>query len=82
MEKTNLGAAPVPRNTFPSRGTSVKSTTEEKKVPIGNTASSTPSVPTKEKVGDLSSCHLHFLHVLVHSPLLGDFLLQCHTVSW
>ncbi|NWZ42502.1 MAVS protein, partial [Brachypodius atriceps] len=50
MEKTNLGATPVPRDTFPSRDTSVKSVTEEKKLPIGNTASSTSSVPTKEKV--------------------------------
>ncbi|NXR72004.1 MAVS protein, partial [Pycnonotus jocosus] len=51
MGKTSLGATPVPRDTFPSRDTSVKSVTEEKKLPIGNTASSTPSVPTKEKVG-------------------------------
>ncbi|XP_066041314.1 mitochondrial antiviral-signaling protein [Chamaea fasciata] len=49
MEKTNLGATPVPRDTFPSRDTSVKSVTEEKKLPSGNTAISTP-VPTKEKV--------------------------------
>ncbi|NXK61345.1 MAVS protein, partial [Sylvietta virens] len=50
MEKTTLGATPVPRDTFPSRDTSVKSLTQEEKLPIGNTASSTPSVPTKEKV--------------------------------
>ncbi|NXR34026.1 MAVS protein, partial [Zosterops hypoxanthus] len=50
MERTNLGATPVPRDTFPSRDTSVKPVTEEKKVPIGNTAISTPSVPTKERV--------------------------------
>ncbi|NWT57794.1 MAVS protein, partial [Erythrocercus mccallii] len=50
MEKTTLGATPVPRDTFPSRDTSVKSVMQEKKLPLGNTASSTPSVPTKEKV--------------------------------
>ncbi|NWH40524.1 MAVS protein, partial [Chloropsis hardwickii] len=43
-------AAPVPRDTFPSRDTSVKSLAQEKKLPIGNAASSTPSVPAKEKV--------------------------------
>ncbi|NXB85575.1 MAVS protein, partial [Vidua chalybeata] len=50
METTTLGATPVPRDTFPSRDTSVKSLTQEKKLPSGNTAMSTPSVPTKEKV--------------------------------
>ncbi|NXR67031.1 MAVS protein, partial [Rhadina sibilatrix] len=50
MEKTTVGATPVPRDTFPSRDTSVQSVTQEKKLPSGNTASSTPSVPTKEKV--------------------------------
>ncbi|NXB81245.1 MAVS protein, partial [Donacobius atricapilla] len=50
MEKTTLGATPVPRDTFPPRDTSVKSPTQEKKLPIGSAASSTPSVPTKEKV--------------------------------
>ncbi|NWR03354.1 MAVS protein, partial [Paradoxornis webbianus] len=50
MKKTNLGATPAPRDTFPSRDTSMKSVTEEKKLPSGNTAISTPSVPTKEKV--------------------------------
>ncbi|KAM7052939.1 mitochondrial antiviral-signaling protein isoform 1-T3 [Acridotheres tristis] len=47
---TALGATPVPRDTFPSRDSSVKSLTQEKKLPIGNTASSTPSVPAKENV--------------------------------
>ncbi|XP_002188030.5 mitochondrial antiviral-signaling protein [Taeniopygia guttata] len=50
MEKTTLGATPVPRDTLPSRDTSVRSLTQEKKLPIGNAASSTPSVPVKEKV--------------------------------
>ncbi|NWX58845.1 MAVS protein, partial [Promerops cafer] len=50
METTTRGATPVPRDTFPSRDTSVKSVMQEKKLPIGNTASSTPSVPMKEKV--------------------------------
>ncbi|NXA99851.1 MAVS protein, partial [Cnemophilus loriae] len=50
METTTLVATPVPRDTFPSRDTSVKSLTPDKKLPVGNTASSTPSVPTKEKV--------------------------------
>ncbi|NWV62241.1 MAVS protein, partial [Malurus elegans] len=48
--KTSLVATPVPRDTSLSHGTSVKSPTEEKKLPIGNRASSIPSVPTKEKV--------------------------------
>ncbi|XP_071303388.1 mitochondrial antiviral-signaling protein [Agelaius tricolor] len=50
METATLGATPVPRATFPSRDSSVKSLMQEKKLPIGNTASSTPSVPAKEKV--------------------------------
>lgn len=50
MGSTVLGATPVPRDTFPSRDTSVKSLTQEKKLPFGNPASSTPSVPAKEKV--------------------------------
>ncbi|NWS29518.1 MAVS protein, partial [Polioptila caerulea] len=50
METTPLGATPVPRDTFPSRDSSVKSLTQEKKLPVGNTASSTHSVPVKEKV--------------------------------
>ncbi|NXD00945.1 MAVS protein, partial [Certhia familiaris] len=50
METTTLGATPVPRDTFPSRDTAVKSLMQEKKLSIGNTASSTPSVPVKEKV--------------------------------
>ncbi|NXA62904.1 MAVS protein, partial [Mohoua ochrocephala] len=50
METTTLVATPGPRDTFPSRDTSAKSLTQEKKLPVGNTASSTPSVPTKEKV--------------------------------
>ncbi|XP_015481365.1 mitochondrial antiviral-signaling protein [Parus major] len=50
METTTLGATPVPRDIFPSRDTSVKSLTQEKKLSFGNTASSSPSVPAKEKV--------------------------------
>ncbi|NWI47265.1 MAVS protein, partial [Picathartes gymnocephalus] len=50
METSTPGATPVPRDTFPSRDTSVKSLTQEKKPPVGNTASSPLSVPTKEKV--------------------------------
>ncbi|CAN8207915.1 unnamed protein product [Coccothraustes coccothraustes] len=50
METATLGATPVPRDTFPSRDSSVKSLTQEKKLPVGNPASSTPSVPVKEKV--------------------------------
>ncbi|NXB68356.1 MAVS protein, partial [Struthidea cinerea] len=50
METTTLVATPVPRDAFPSRDTSMKSLTQEKKLPVGNTASSTPSVPTKERV--------------------------------
>ncbi|NWT83911.1 MAVS protein, partial [Lanius ludovicianus] len=50
METATLVATPVPRDTFPSRDTSVKSLMQEKKLPFGNTASSTPSVPMKDKV--------------------------------
>ncbi|NWU21819.1 MAVS protein, partial [Dyaphorophyia castanea] len=50
METTTLVATPVPRDTFPSRDISVKSLTQEKKLPVGKAASSSPSVPTKEKV--------------------------------
>ncbi|XP_005045694.1 PREDICTED: mitochondrial antiviral-signaling protein [Ficedula albicollis] len=59
-ETTALGATPVPRDTFPSRDTPVKSLTQDKKLPIGNTASNTPSVPAKEKVLPASA-----------SPVLG-----------
>ncbi|NWW30310.1 MAVS protein, partial [Panurus biarmicus] len=50
MEKPTLGATPVPRDTFPSHDTSMKPLTQEKKLSIGNTAGSTPSMPVKEKV--------------------------------
>ncbi|NXU43162.1 MAVS protein, partial [Drymodes brunneopygia] len=50
METTPLVATPVARVTFPPHDTSLKSLTQEKKLPIGNTASSTSSVPAKEKV--------------------------------
>ncbi|NXS90278.1 MAVS protein, partial [Erpornis zantholeuca] len=50
METTNVVATPEPRDTFPSHDTSVKSLTQEEKPPVGNTSSSTPSVPTKKKV--------------------------------
>ncbi|NWW06042.1 MAVS protein, partial [Oreocharis arfaki] len=42
-----METTPEPRDTFPSRDTSVKSLTQEKKLPVGNTASSTPPGPTK-----------------------------------
>ncbi|NWW72603.1 MAVS protein, partial [Climacteris rufus] len=57
---TTLVAPPVPRDTFPSRDSSVKSLTQEKTLPVGNRASSTPSVPTKENVFPASA-----------NPLLG-----------
>lgn len=60
METATLGATPVPRDTFPSRDSSVKSLAQEKKLPVGNTASSTPPVPAKEKVLPASA-----------SPVLG-----------
>ncbi|NWW22969.1 MAVS protein, partial [Falcunculus frontatus] len=50
METTTLVGTPQPRDTFPSRDSSVKSLTQEKKLLVENTARSTPSVPTKEKV--------------------------------
>ncbi|XP_010400416.2 mitochondrial antiviral-signaling protein [Corvus cornix cornix] len=50
METATLVATPVPRDTFPSCDTSLKALTQEKKLPIGSTASSTPSVPPKEEV--------------------------------
>ncbi|NXU08091.1 MAVS protein, partial [Pardalotus punctatus] len=50
LETTTLVSTPVPRDTSPSHGTSVKSLTPEKKLPVGYRTSSTPSVPMKEKV--------------------------------
>ncbi|NWV43350.1 MAVS protein, partial [Grantiella picta] len=50
METTTLVSTPVPRDPSLSHGTSVKSFTQEKKLPIGNRPSSIPSVPAKEKV--------------------------------
>ncbi|NXQ56695.1 MAVS protein, partial [Anthoscopus minutus] len=50
MEATLLGATPLARDTLPSCDTSVQSLMQEKNLPIGNAASSTPSVATKEKV--------------------------------
>ncbi|NWV07813.1 MAVS protein, partial [Ptilonorhynchus violaceus] len=60
METTTLVASPVPRDRFPCRDTSVKSLTQEKTLPVGNRASSTPSVLVKEKVIPASA-----------NPLLG-----------
>ncbi|KAM6135707.1 LOW QUALITY PROTEIN: mitochondrial antiviral-signaling protein [Phoenicopterus ruber ruber] len=50
METTTPVAAPAPRDAAPSCDASLKPPVQEKKLPAGETASSTPSVPTKEKV--------------------------------
>ncbi|XP_075004515.1 mitochondrial antiviral-signaling protein isoform X1 [Calonectris borealis] len=50
METTTLVATPTPRDAPPSCDTSVKPPVQEKNLPTGETASSTPSVLTKEKV--------------------------------
>ncbi|NXU54091.1 MAVS protein, partial [Turnix velox] len=50
-EDTEMGAAtPAPRGTSPSHSTSLKPPVQEKKPPVEETASSNPSVLTKEKV--------------------------------
>lgn len=48
----------VPRDTSPLCDTSLKPPGQEKKVPMGVTATSTPSMPLEEHVGDLPHCHL------------------------
>ncbi|NXP22299.1 MAVS protein, partial [Scytalopus superciliaris] len=50
VETTTLVTPPVPRGTAPSCDTSLKSPVPEKKVPVGNKAGSTHSVPMNEKV--------------------------------
>ncbi|KAM9294955.1 mitochondrial antiviral-signaling protein [Morus bassanus] len=50
METATLVATPAPRDPSPSCDTSVKPPVQEENLPVGETASSTPSVPTKEKV--------------------------------
>ncbi|NWS56837.1 MAVS protein, partial [Chunga burmeisteri] len=50
METTTLVAMPVPRDASPSCDTSMKPPVQEEKPPVGETASSIPSMPTKEKV--------------------------------
>jgi len=79
METTPV-ATPVPRGTSLSCDTSVKPPVQESKLPEGEMASSTPSMLTKEKVGDFSPCHLHF--ILANCPWPGDFLLQRKILSW
>ncbi|NXL00207.1 MAVS protein, partial [Mesembrinibis cayennensis] len=50
METTTPVATPAPRDASPSCDTSAKPPVQEQKLPAGETASSTPSMPTKEKV--------------------------------
>ncbi|KAF1482197.1 Mitochondrial antiviral-signaling protein, partial [Pygoscelis antarcticus] len=50
METTTPVATPAPRDASPSCDTSVKPPVQEKELPAGEVASSTPSMPTKEKV--------------------------------
>ncbi|NWV79602.1 MAVS protein, partial [Dasyornis broadbenti] len=78
METTTLVSSPIPRDTSLSYGTSVKSLTQEKKLPIGNGASNTSSVPTKEKVGQwvlplapIPSPCLPKVHLASANPVLG-----------
>ncbi|NXY14277.1 MAVS protein, partial [Atrichornis clamosus] len=65
METTTPVATPVPRDTSPSYDTFVKSPTQEKKLPVGNRASSIPSVPVKEKVVPASA------HPLLGTAVVG-----------
>ncbi|XP_009330171.1 PREDICTED: LOW QUALITY PROTEIN: uncharacterized protein LOC103923522 [Pygoscelis adeliae] len=50
METTTPVATPAPRDASLSCDTSVKPPVQEKELPAGEVASSTPSMPTKEKV--------------------------------
>uniref|UniRef100_A0A8C0IFV0 Caspase recruitment domain-containing protein n=1 Tax=Bubo bubo TaxID=30461 RepID=A0A8C0IFV0_BUBBB len=50
VETTTPLTTVVPRDPSPSCYTSVKSPVQEQDLPVGDTAGSTPSVPTKEKV--------------------------------
>lgn len=68
METTTPVATPAPRDVSPSCDTSLKPPVQERNQPMEETASSTPSMLTKEKVGDLSCYHLHFIQVLASSP--------------
>lgn len=77
METTTAITTPASRDAVPSWDTSLKPPVQERKLPTGEAASSTPSMLTKEKVGELSHCHLHFIQVLANYPWLGDFVLQC-----
>ncbi|NWV21767.1 MAVS protein, partial [Origma solitaria] len=55
METATVVATTVLRDTSLSHGTSVKPLAQEKKLSIGSRPSSTPSVPTKEKVLPVSA---------------------------
>ncbi|KAM6077176.1 mitochondrial antiviral-signaling protein isoform 1-T3 [Chlamydotis macqueenii] len=50
VETTTLVATPAPRDAAPSCDASLKPPVQEKKLPAAEMASSTPSVPTEEKV--------------------------------
>ncbi|NXX61989.1 MAVS protein, partial [Scopus umbretta] len=50
LETTTPVATPAPRTASPSCETSAKPPVQEENLPVGETASSTPSMPTKEKV--------------------------------
>ncbi|NXC78359.1 MAVS protein, partial [Anhinga anhinga] len=50
MDTATLVATPAPRDASPSRDASVKPPVQEENLPVGETAGSTPSMPTKEKV--------------------------------
>ncbi|KAF1652255.1 Mitochondrial antiviral-signaling protein, partial [Eudyptes chrysocome] len=65
LETTTLVATPAPRDASPSCDTSVKPPVQEKELPTEEAASSTPSMPTKEKVLSAS--------VDPPSPVAGSF---------
>lgn len=82
MEKNTPVTTPAPRGTSPSCDTALKTLVEEEEPPVGEVASGTPSMLVRQKVGDLSRCHLLFIQVLANSPCSGRFLLLCKILSW
>ncbi|XP_010134960.1 PREDICTED: uncharacterized protein LOC104493893, partial [Buceros rhinoceros silvestris] len=50
MEKTTPVTTPAPRDTSPSRDTALKALVEEEEPPVGEVASSTPSMLVRQKV--------------------------------
>lgn len=81
-ETTTSVSTSAPQDISPFCDTSLKPPVREKMLPEEKAASSTPSMPEKEKVGDLSVISCISFRSLQTPPGKDDFFLHCKILSW